>query len=136
MSLITPASEVSFVKLVRFATSLRLIVALACIAVCAPPMLAAQTAGLRIVVVEGEDAINVVQQRSAVAPVVEVRDRNDQPVAGAVVRFAITKGRATFSGARTLTVTTNAAGRAAVTSLTPTGSGALQIGATATFEGQ
>jgi hypothetical protein len=85
----------------------------------------AQTsAGLRIVVVEGEDAVNIVQQKTAVAPVIEVRDRNDQPVAGAVVRFAITKGRATFNGARTITITTNAAGRAAVTGLTPTGSGA------------
>src|SRR5690349_11490647 len=45
-------------------------------------------AGLRIVIVEGEDAVNIVQQKTAVAPVVEVRDRNDQPVAGAVVNFA------------------------------------------------
>jgi hypothetical protein len=93
-------------------------------------------AALQIVVVEGEDAVNIVQQKTAVAPVVEVRDRNDQPVAGAVVRFAITKGRATFSGARTLTVTTNAAGRAAVSGLAPTGAGSLQISATAAFQGQ
>jgi hypothetical protein len=37
----------------------------------------AQTA-LRLVVVEGEDAVNIIQQRTAVAPVAEVRDRNDQ----------------------------------------------------------
>lgn len=61
-------------------------------------------------VLEGEDAVNVIQQRTAVAPVVEVRDRNDQPVAGAVVSFAIRGGRATFNGARTLSVATNAAG--------------------------
>jgi hypothetical protein len=94
------------------------------------------SATLRIVVVEGEDAVNVVQQRTAVAPVIEVRDRNDQPVAGAVVRFAIRNGRATFGGARTLTVTTNAAGRAVATGLAPTGSGAVQISATAAFQGQ
>jgi hypothetical protein len=35
-----------------------------------------------------------------------------------------------------LAVTTNAAGRAAAAGLTPTGSGALQIGASATFQGQ
>jgi len=52
------------------------------------------------------------------------------------VRFAITRGRATFSGARTLTVTTNAAGRAIATGLTLTGSGALQISAAAAFQGQ
>lgn len=68
-------------------------------------------AGLTITVIEGEDAVNIVQQKTAVAPVVEVRDKNDQPVAGAIVRFAIRSGRATFGGARNLTVTTNAAGR-------------------------
>ena len=67
---------------------------------------------------------------------VEVRDRNNQPVAGAIVRFAIQQGRGTFAGARTLSVTTNAAGRAVAAGLTPTGSGALQIGASATFQGQ
>lgn len=92
--------------------------------------------GLRIVVIEGEDAVNVVQQKTAVAPVIEVRDRNDQPVAGAVVNFAVRNGRATFSGARTLTVTTDAAGRAVAAGLTPTASGTLQISASAVFQGQ
>jgi hypothetical protein len=96
----------------------------------------AQTPNLRIVVIEGEAAGNVIQQKTAVAPVIEVRDRNDQPVSGVLVRFAISKGRATFSGARALTVTTNTAGRAIATGLTPTGSGALQISAAATFQGQ
>ena len=72
---------------------------------------------LRIVVIEGEGAVNIIQQKTAVAPVVEVRDRNNQPVAGAMVRFAITRGRATFAGARTLTVATDVAGRAAVSGL-------------------
>jgi len=91
---------------------------------------------LKIVVIEGEGAVNIIQQKTAVAPMIEVRDRNDQPVAGATVNFAIRAGRATFSGARTLTVTTNAAGRAAAAGFTPSGAGALQIGATATFQGQ
>jgi hypothetical protein len=98
-----------------------------------------QTAGqaaLRIVVVEGEGAVNIIQQKTAVAPVVEVRDRNDQPVAGAVVRFAIRSGRATFSGARTISVTTDAGGRAIAAGFAPTGTGGLQIGATAAFQGQ
>ncbi len=90
----------------------------------------------RIVVIEGENAVNIVQQRTAVTPVVEVRDRNDQPVAGVIVRFAIGRGNATFSGARTVSVTTNVAGRAAATGFTPTGAGALQISATATLQGQ
>jgi hypothetical protein len=94
------------------------------------------TSGLTIVVVEGEDAINVIQQKTAVAPIVEIRDRNNQPVAGATVRFTIQGGRATFNGARAITLTTDAAGRAAVTGLTPTGSGAFQITASATYQGQ
>jgi hypothetical protein len=95
-----------------------------------------QPNGLSIVVIQGEDAVNVIRQKTAVAPVVEVRDRNDQPVAGAVVRFAIQGARASFNGSRTVTVTTNLAGRATASGLTPTGSGALQISATATFQGQ
>lgn len=96
----------------------------------------ATPSSLRIVVVEGEDAVNIVQQRSAVAPVVEVRDRNNQPVAGVAVRFAITRGRATFNGARVISVATNTAGRATAAGLTPTGAGTLQISATAALQGQ
>jgi hypothetical protein len=47
---------------------------------------AAQAAALKIVVLEGEGAVNIIQQKTAVAPVIEVRDRNDQPVAGAPSR--------------------------------------------------
>lgn len=96
----------------------------------------AAAAALRIVVIEGEGAVNIIQQKTAVAPVIEVRDRNDQPVAGATVNFVVRSGRAAFGGARTLTVTTNAAGRAAAAGFAPSGTGALQIGATATFQGQ
>ena len=99
----------------------------------------AQSPALRIVVIQGEAAVNVVQQKTATAPVVEVRDRNNQPVAGAVVRFAIQGGRATFvsgANASALSVTTNAAGQAVAAGLTPTASGTIQIAATASFQGQ
>src|SRR5262245_42428245 len=95
-----------------------------------------QSPALNIVVVEGEAAVNIIQQKTAVAPVVEVRDSNNQPVAGAVVNFAIRSGRASFSGARALSVTTNAAGRAIAAGFAPTGTGALQISATVAFQGQ
>ena len=96
----------------------------------------ASQAPLKIVVIAGEGAVNIIQQKTAVAPIVEVRDRNDQPVAGAVVRFAIQGGRGSFNGARVLSLTTDVAGRAAATGLTPTASGALQISASAAFQGQ
>jgi hypothetical protein len=91
---------------------------------------------LKIVIVEGEDAVNIVQQKTAVRS----RHRGTRPERSTGRRC----GRALrdperprqLRGARTLTVTTNAVGRAAVTSLTPTGSGALQISATAAFQGQ
>lgn len=92
---------------------------------------------LRIVVIEGEDAVNVIQQKTAVAPVIEVRDRNNLPVPGALVTFSIEGGKAaSFGGASTLTVATNAAGQAAVTSLTPSAAGAFQIQVQAAFQGQ
>jgi hypothetical protein len=73
-----------------------------------------------------------------VAPVVEVRDRNDLPIAGVPVTFAIGGSKsATFAGGlQQITVTTNAAGRAAVTGLNPLGPGAYQINVTAAYQGQ
>ena len=91
---------------------------------------------LKIVVLEGEGGVNIIQPKTAVAPVIEVRDRNDQPVSGALVRFAIQKGKATFNGERALTATTDALGRATATGLAPTGSGPVSIAASATFQGQ
>jgi hypothetical protein len=95
-------------------------------------------AEFRIVVIEGEDAVNIVQQKTAVAPVVEIRDRNDLPVAGVPVIFTLTGGNtAAFAGgAQTLTMTTNAAGRAIAAGFTPLGSGAVQINVTAVVQGQ
>lgn len=95
------------------------------------------SAPLRIVVVNGEDAVNIVQQKTAVAPLVEVRDRNNQPVAGALVTFTIQGGsNASFAGASTVTATTNALGQAAAASFTPTSAGAVQINVAAAFQGQ
>ena len=37
-------------------------------------IISAQSPDLKIVVIKGEDAVNVIQQRTAVAPVIEVRD--------------------------------------------------------------
>ena len=92
---------------------------------------------LRIVVIEGEDAVNIIQQKTAVAPVIEVRDRNNLPVSGASVTFAVSGPGASFAGgAQTITVVTNAAGQATAAGLTPTAAGAINISATASFEGQ
>ncbi len=76
--------------------------------------------GLTIKVLEGEDGVNIIQKNTAVKPVVEVRDRNNLPVAGATVVFILPDSgpSATFArGSRVLTVRTNSAGRASATSI-------------------
>src|SRR6476469_8895072 len=97
-----------------------------------------QGPALHIVVVEGENAVNIIQQKTAVRPLVEVRDRNNVPVPGATVTFTIGGGHtAAFAGgAQTLTVTTNAAGQAAAGGFNVLSSGAVQVNVSAAFQGQ
>ncbi len=100
---------------------------------------AQQAPALKIVVLEGEGGVNIIQQKTAVRPLVEVRDRNNLPVAGATVTFSIGGGGsgAVFAGgAQTLTVTTNAVGQAAASGLNAISSGALQIQVQAAYQGQ
>lgn len=61
------------------------VLALALAALCC----SAQTRGLRLVVVEGEGALNSVDARRAKEPVVRVEDSEERPVAGAVVNFIL-----------------------------------------------
>jgi len=105
---------------------------------CAAPLILSQAPSYRIVVVEGEDAVNIVQQRTATTPVIEVRDHNNLPVAGVPVTFAIQgSGTGVFSGGlSTVTVTTNAAGRAAASAITPLTGGGMQIQVTAAVQSQ
>jgi hypothetical protein len=100
----------------------------------APPR--AQTEDLKIVVIEGEGAQNNIRSRSAVAPVVEVRDASDKPLAGVEVVFQLPPSgpSGTFHNwMRNQTVRTNAEGRAAVTGYAPNDEeGRLNIKVTAT----
>ena len=117
------------------------IVAYAVCALLAAPALAesaaAQESDLRIVVLEGEDSVNIIAQGTAVPTLVEVRDRNDLPVSGATVLFLLGEGgTATLNaGLQQVAVTTNALGQAAVT-VNPIASGTVQITMNATFQGQ
>ena len=106
-------------------------------AVCAVAMGAAQGSGLRIVVIGGEDGVNIVGKGTAAAPVVEVRDRNDLPVAGASVLFLLGGNNARFAGnASRLAVTTDQSGRATATGLQAVGKGAVRIQVQASFQGE
>lgn len=78
-------------------------------------LLTAQQPGLRIAIVEGDGAINNINQKITVVPVVEVRDESGQPVEGAAVVFFLpTQGPGgTFAnGTNTLNATTDRQGRA------------------------
>jgi hypothetical protein len=95
---------------------------------------------LNIVIVEGEGAINNVKQRVNRDPIVQVEDENHRPIAGAAVVFFLPDQGAsgTFVNAsRTLTVTTNAQGRAVATGIRPNNiNGPMQIRVTASYQGQ
>jgi hypothetical protein len=85
----------------------------------APPQ---EPSRLKILVLEGEGAINNIRQRTARDPIIEVQDENNKPVAGAVVTFLLPDRGAsgTFAnGARSVTVATDAQGRATATGLQP-----------------
>ena len=95
-----------------------------------------QDQGLRIVVLDGEDNVNIIAQGTAVPTLVEVRDRNDLPVAGASVLFLLQNANATLNaGLSQVALTTNALGQAAVT-VNPLVAGAVELSVTATFAGE
>ncbi|MBV9762735.1 MAG: hypothetical protein JO340_19400 [Acidobacteriaceae bacterium] len=94
--------------------------------------------GLRIVVVQGEKAANVVD-KPAIKPSVEVRDKNNAPVAGALVTFATPSdgpGVIFSTGLREASVMTDENGRAAIVSATAVNAGAFSYQIEATYQGQ
>ena len=106
-----------------------------------PALLSAQqSAGLSIIPVAGEGAINNIEKRVVVEPIVEIQDEQGRPIQGAKVEFRCpTSGpSATFFGASpALTVETDAAGRARANGMSPNaeeGTYAIQI--TVTHEGR
>jgi len=109
------------------------------------PVLAQETPSptggrIHIVIVEGEGAINNVRQRVAREPIVQVEDENRKPVAGAAVTFLLPNqgAGATFAnGARSLTITTDAQGRAAARGLKPNNvNGRYEIRVNASHQGR
>ena len=110
-----------------------------------PLTAAAEDPALKIVALEGEDGVNIIEKKTAVKPVVEVRDRNNLPVAGAVVIFSIVGvsaargggGEAIFAnGTKMVTVTTNASGRAVAGELQALSKGTYQVQIQAFNHGQ
>jgi hypothetical protein len=100
----------------------------------------APTGQLNLVIVEGDGAINNIKQRTAREPIVQVEDENHKPVAGAAVVFLLPDQGAsgTFAnGSHTLTVTTDAQGRAVAHGFHPNAvQGKLEMRVSASFQGK
>ena len=97
-------------------------------------------AGIQIVVVEGEGAINNVGQRSSHDPVIRVQDEHAKPIAEAAVVFTLpTEGAsgAFGNGEKTLIVNTDTRGQATAVGLRVNQiPGRLQIHVNASYRGQ
>jgi hypothetical protein len=95
---------------------------------------------LRIVIVEGEGAINNVKQRVSPEPIVQVEDEDHKPVAGASVTFFLPSqgpGGTFANGTNSLTATTNAQGQAVARGIHFNNqAGAMEIRVAASLAGQ
>ncbi len=100
----------------------------------------ARAEGLRLVVVEGEGALNSIEARRAREPVVRLEDEEGRPVAGAAVNFSLPlQGAGGYFDGReaSLTVTTGAGGIAVGRGLKPNNvAGPFTIRATASSGGR
>jgi hypothetical protein len=94
---------------------------------------------LNIVIVEGDEAINNIRQRTAREPIVQVYDENHRPVAGAAVLFLTPQhgpSSVFADGTHSLTVTTDQNGRAVARGLRPNrATGKYQIQVKASYQG-
>ena len=101
---------------------------------------AARGESLKLVVVEGEGALNSIEARRAKEPVVRVEDEEGRPVAGAAVSFILpVQGAGGYFDGReaSLTVTTGAGGIAVARGLKPNNlAGPFTIRATASSGGR
>ena len=100
----------------------------------------AQTTGIKIVIQEGQGAINNIKERRAKEPVVQVLHEDGEPVVGAMVTFLLpdTGPSGAFAdGAHMLTVQTDDKGQAVGRGLHPNQTaGRFQIRVTASYHGQ
>ena len=96
-------------------------------------------AQLRIVILEGEGAINNIRQRTAREPIVQVEDENRKPVAGAMVLFTLPDSGPSGvfpNGSKTLITYTDPKGQAKAKGLKPNSiAGTYQIAVNVTSQG-
>jgi hypothetical protein len=99
----------------------------------------AQDATIKIIIQEGQGAINNIQQHRAKEPVVQVTDSGGAPIQGASVTFLLPDNGPSGSfadGAKMLTVQTDEKGQAVGRGLRPNEvTGSFQIRVTASYRG-
>ena len=123
-------------RAIRCCSTVLAIVSLLC------PMVSAQApeAGLTITILDGENAMNNIRQRTAREPIVQVEDENHKPVAGAAVVFLLPTdgaGGVFPGGAHTLTTLTDSKGQAIARGLRPNHiAGRYQIRVQASYQGK
>jgi hypothetical protein len=111
-----------------------------CLLACAPAVAQQPSPGLRIIPLEGNNAVNSIPILTVTPPVVEVRDENERPVEGAAVTFKLPSSGpgATFGQSGTAqTGITDARGQVGVTGYTMNKQpGRFLIEVTAAHEGR
>lgn len=93
----------------------------------------------KLVVLRGENAQNNIKKGRATRPVVEVRDRNNKPVAGALVVFTLPSSGPSGSflgGGQVASVTTNAQGQASASFTANAVPGKVNLNVSTTVNGQ
>ena len=101
------------------------------------PVLAPDSSELKIIIIAGQGAVNTLKNKTAVQPIIEVRDKNNLPVPGAVVNFTAPRlgPSATFSnGGRTQSLVSDTNGRVAILGMAPDGPGAFRLTVTASYD--
>jgi len=93
---------------------------------------------LKILVLEGQNAINSISNKMAISPVVQVLDSMEQPVEGATVVFTLSPAGpgGSFNNAPIATVKTDFTGQASATLLPNGTEGSFSIKVTASIGGQ
>jgi len=71
----------------------------------------------KINILDGEDGVNIIKKKTAVKPVIEVRDKDNLPIAGIAVGIGIGLYAVFEDGSHTATVITNSNGIATAPNL-------------------
>jgi len=135
MNITFPAGRFSRI----FVTSLAILIAVETVPRFSQAQEKAGSSQLRIVILEGEGAINNIRQRTAREPIVQVEDENRKPVAGAMVLFTLPDsgpGAVFADGSKTLIAYTDEKGQAKAKGIKPNSTvGVYQIVVNATAQG-